>query len=287
MRPVLRTPWTIVAASLILFATTPGMTFAQSQNLNDSYGAIGNDQISQGTRPARAPGVFGTVTAIDGSSITVQSRGFGQNAQQTTYAIDASSATITKNNATASLSNIAVGDTVMIQGTITGTNVAAATIRDGMPERGAGGTQDSSATQDPSPADTAQPAQDTPQTQSADTQTSDNTQANGPAQSTDVQTYGPPVDTGSTDSAHATSSVDALTQLEQIANAPDDSQTQQPGDQPADPFTVSTTTDNSPQDGFAASRALIQQGSLVFTNFFATMWNLMNSVFSMFTPAQS
>jgi lipopolysaccharide export system protein LptC len=80
------------------------------------------------------PGVFGSVTAVSGSTLTVQSKGFGPNATQTTYAVDASNATVTKNGSASSLGNVSVGDTVMVQGTVSGTNVAATAIRDGMPQ---------------------------------------------------------------------------------------------------------------------------------------------------------
>jgi len=48
----------------------------------------------------------------------------------TTYTVDTTSATITKNNVAGSISSIAVGDTIMAQGTLTGTNLVATTVRD-------------------------------------------------------------------------------------------------------------------------------------------------------------
>ena len=84
----------------------------------------------------RAPGVFGTVSAINGTTLTVQSKGFGQNATATTYTVDASSATVTKSGSTSTLGAVAVGDTVMVAGTVTGSNVVATTIRDGVMGRG-------------------------------------------------------------------------------------------------------------------------------------------------------
>ncbi|MGH7141048.1 MAG: DUF5666 domain-containing protein [Minisyncoccia bacterium] len=85
------------------------------------------------------PGVFGSVTAINGSTLTVESRGFGKSASTTTdYTVNASGATVTKNGASASLSSIATGDMVMVQGTISGTSVTATAIRDGMSKGGPG-----------------------------------------------------------------------------------------------------------------------------------------------------
>jgi len=89
------------------------------------------------------PGVFGTVTAVNGNTITISGRqGFGPTATATTtYTIDVTNAIVKKNNATSTVSAIAIGDSVFAQGTITGTNVVATTIRDGvmMGARGQGG----------------------------------------------------------------------------------------------------------------------------------------------------
>lgn len=89
-----------------------------------------------------APGVFGTVTSVgggaNGDTITVASKGFGQNATPTTYTVDATNATITKGGTagaaptTITVSGIAVGDTVIVRGTVSGQNVTATAIRDGV-----------------------------------------------------------------------------------------------------------------------------------------------------------
>ena len=85
------------------------------------------------------PGVTGTVSAISGTTLTVTSKkmergmnkaGTSTPAASVTYTVDASNATVTKNNTTSTLSAIAVGDTIMVQGTVSGTNVTATTIRD-------------------------------------------------------------------------------------------------------------------------------------------------------------
>jgi hypothetical protein len=90
------------------------------------------------------PGVFGTVTAVSGNIITVNSThrtgpkpAAGSTTTTTpvtttvTYTVDASSATITKNNVAGNISSIVIGDTIMAQGTLTGTNLVATTVRDG------------------------------------------------------------------------------------------------------------------------------------------------------------
>ena len=81
----------------------------------------------------QAPAVVGTVSSISGTTLTVATKAKPNGGVATVYTVDASSATVTKNGAASSATNIATGDTVMIQGTITGTNVVAKNIRDGVP----------------------------------------------------------------------------------------------------------------------------------------------------------
>ena len=86
----------------------------------------------QGGPRGQMPGVFGTVSAISGDTLTVTSKGFGKSTTATTYTVDATNATVTKSNATSSLSAVAVGDMVMVQGTVSGSSVTATSIRDGI-----------------------------------------------------------------------------------------------------------------------------------------------------------
>ena len=80
----------------------------------------------------RAPGIMGMVSAKDGTTLTVESRGLGRENATTTYTVDASSATVFKNAATSSLENVSVGDRIVVAGTISGTSVTATTIHDGV-----------------------------------------------------------------------------------------------------------------------------------------------------------
>ena len=77
------------------------------------------------------PGVAGTVTAVDGSTITLTGK------DGSTYTIDASKAAISKTS-TITVSGVAVGDTLMVGGTISGTSVAADHIMDGAMPSGMG-----------------------------------------------------------------------------------------------------------------------------------------------------
>ena len=84
--------------------------------------------------------VGGTVTSIKGTTLTVTAHkmGWGRydnelkapaiTSTPITYTVDASTATVVKSGVTSTFTNIAVGDTVKIQGTITGTNIVATVI---------------------------------------------------------------------------------------------------------------------------------------------------------------
>ena len=107
-----------LGAGALTFADTPGTTTGTA---------------STATQAMRAPGVGGTVTAVSGNTITVTGK------DGKTYTIDAASAAITKDE-TVSVGSIAVGDTIMADGTVSGTSVTATSIHDGkMPAGGMGG----------------------------------------------------------------------------------------------------------------------------------------------------
>ena len=102
--------------------------------------------LTEGGRPAgmsQRPGkgvmmsvsqIVGSVTAVSGNTVTVSGKqGVGaKNAATATFSVDATNAKITKNNVAGTIASILVGDEVMIQGKVTGTNVAAKMIRDGV-----------------------------------------------------------------------------------------------------------------------------------------------------------
>lgn len=96
-------------------------------------------------RSGMKPAVFGTVSAVNGNTITVNGKQGGPGMMNgsasatTVFTVDASNATVIKDNATSSVSAILTGDTVSVQGTINGTNITATMIRDGMMRGGAGG----------------------------------------------------------------------------------------------------------------------------------------------------
>lgn len=102
--------------------------FAQDNQPGTHSGGYGKGMMN-----GKAPAVIGKVSAINGNSITVVGgQGFGGTATNTTFTVDATNAKITKNNTASTLAGITVGDTIVVQGTVSGTNVTATAIRDGV-----------------------------------------------------------------------------------------------------------------------------------------------------------
>ncbi len=95
------------------------------------------------------PAIIGTVSAVNANILTVSGHlGFSERtAATTTFTVDATNAKVRKANATSTVSSIVVGDMVMIQGTVSGNNVTATVIRDGITTRGPGrGNKDGTTT---------------------------------------------------------------------------------------------------------------------------------------------
>lgn len=133
-----------ILASVVALSAVVGLAFAGSvsaavapQNWGGQRGA-GQGQFTKGARP-EMPGVFGTVSTISGTTLTVTSKGFGSSTVATTYTVDASNATVMDKGATSTLSSIAVGNSIMVSGTVSGTSVTATKINVGMGNIGFGG----------------------------------------------------------------------------------------------------------------------------------------------------
>lgn len=155
-----------MAIALPAFADT-NLQVGASTDLNVTSNGMQNEpQNENGQRPPMHPAgqvgemrggggmppvAVGTVSAINGSTLTVvghqgfgfgaMGRGMGSTTARaaisatTTFAVDATNAVVKKGNASATttgISSILVGDTVLIQGTISGTNITATMIRDGI-----------------------------------------------------------------------------------------------------------------------------------------------------------
>lgn len=133
-------------AGLALVAPAFALTTGPNGNAYGFYREAGMGMMGRG--------IVGTVASVSGNTLTVTSKQWtkpasgatdttGAPTQTTvTYTVDATNATVTKNGAASSVSGIAVNDTVMIQGTISGENVTAKTIRDGVMQRPTGAGQD-------------------------------------------------------------------------------------------------------------------------------------------------
>ncbi len=126
----------IAVGDTVMVQGTVSGTSVTATKINDGQfkGGMGR---GMGMRPA----VVGTVASVSGNTITVTSNGMGpnQSTTPTTYTVDATNATVMKNGATTTVASIAVGDTIAVQGTVSGTSVTATKIRDGvMQGNGAG-----------------------------------------------------------------------------------------------------------------------------------------------------
>jgi hypothetical protein len=130
-------PWVVGAAAVLGLAAVVPVFAATGPTGSGMAGGWGGGHFGGMMGPRMAPGVFGTVSAIDVNgdvntlTVTQMQR---PNATTTppVYTVDATGATVTKNGTSSTASAIAVGDKVMVQGTVSGTNVTATAIRDGM-----------------------------------------------------------------------------------------------------------------------------------------------------------
>ena len=96
----------------------------------------------QGEMHRRIPGIFGTVSSVNGTTLTVAGKlGPRDGSATSTYTVNAANATVMKNGATSTIASIAVNDTIMVRGAINGLNVTATEIRDGFPGNGPRGPQ--------------------------------------------------------------------------------------------------------------------------------------------------
>lgn len=108
-----------------------------------SIGFAGTGIASAATTPKETPqgwmrggmmknrGEFGIVTAVNGPTITINTKN-PKSTANIVYTIDARNATVTKSGTASSVSAIAVGDTIMVQGTLNGTTITATKIFDGI-----------------------------------------------------------------------------------------------------------------------------------------------------------
>ncbi len=116
-----------------------GGTLISSPTLADTNTAqIRNGMMGQGFEIGRGmqkkgPVLTGTVLSVSGKIITINGHiGLATTSANTTYTVDATNSKFVKNDANGTISNILVGDTVTVQGKLTGSNIVATVIRDGV-----------------------------------------------------------------------------------------------------------------------------------------------------------
>lgn len=141
------------AFALLLIIASAGVASHVSAQTNPSTmpASQGSGMMHKGAGMGRMggmkPAAFGTVSAVNGTTLTITETN-PKDSTTTTYTVDASNAKVMKfaapvagttstpgtrpTPATISVSDIAVGDTVSIQGTVSGTNVTATSIMDGV-----------------------------------------------------------------------------------------------------------------------------------------------------------
>ena len=118
-----------------LGALIVGSTVISSLAFAGTALAKGPSEFGRSGQNVPRPVVVGTVATISGMTLTVTAQNDDRDdhatSTATTYTVDATNATVTKNGATSTVSAILIGDKVMVRGTVTGTQVVAAVINDG------------------------------------------------------------------------------------------------------------------------------------------------------------
>lgn len=107
-----------------LFFVLAALVFPVAVLADDGQGEMGGSDRPMIARPQ--PALLGSVSAIDGTNLTVTARG-------QSLTVDASSATIVRvPDTTIQVSDIQVGDSVLVQGSLSGSVVSATRIMDGL-----------------------------------------------------------------------------------------------------------------------------------------------------------
>jgi hypothetical protein len=120
----------IALAAVILTASAFGFNGVALAETNTSASSWKESQKYIKDYLKHAPGIIGSVSAVNGNQITVTAR------NKITYTIDTEQAKIFKNrNTLITVADIKVGDTIMAQGTFNGTTITATTLFDGKPLR--------------------------------------------------------------------------------------------------------------------------------------------------------
>jgi hypothetical protein len=124
----------LIVSTLAISALLTGSAFAaESTSASSKVNTFMRHMRGLGTTET-APAAFGKITAINGSSITISGK------SNTTYTVDVSSAKFYRGKDTAiTLSDLAVNDMVVVEGTVNGTTITATVLRIGGPRGIPGG----------------------------------------------------------------------------------------------------------------------------------------------------
>ncbi len=125
---------TIAFGGATAFADTAPSTAAPQATAEHGWGNGKMLGFAMRGNMRREMGIRGTVTAVNGTTITVSLTN-PKTKVATSYTIDASKATVSKAGIASTVSAIAVGDTIMANGTINGTAITATKIFDGQVQK--------------------------------------------------------------------------------------------------------------------------------------------------------
>lgn len=122
----------VLAGTVTSVVTIASAASTPSSSSGQAASTITATASTSGTHPQMTPpAAMGKVTAISGNMITITDQKPGSTTSMT-YTVDATNATVTKDRDTASsVSAIAIGDMIAVDGTVSGSNVTATTIHDG------------------------------------------------------------------------------------------------------------------------------------------------------------
>lgn len=110
-----------------------GQGQGQGQGMGQSNG--NNNPQGIGNPMANRPFIKGDVVSIDGTSIVISSKLFdkdsGSEAKTVNYTVDASSAKFYTDGVESKISSVVVGDTIMVEGEVSGESIKATIIHEG------------------------------------------------------------------------------------------------------------------------------------------------------------
>ncbi len=129
--------FTFALAALVV-ALGVSSAFADTDNAKQGrpMGGPGMKGEMRGAMQAlKGKAVVGQISAISGNTVTVLSHGFEKRTATTTYTVDVTNATIFSGRATSTVSSLAVGQNVFVQGAINGTSVTATSVNISFPRQ--------------------------------------------------------------------------------------------------------------------------------------------------------